>query len=111
MLYTVDGNDSLKRILRREEAPGPTVQAPAAPATREEAPDSTVQASAAPATTEEGLQLALPLLGPSSKVKDSQTAGRGVYSTREQVDEWAKEVLSQDSTTMMITLVLNAGGT
>ena len=66
MLYTVDGNDSLKRILRREEAPGPTVQAPAAPATREEAPDSTVQASAAPATTEEGLQLALPLLGPSS---------------------------------------------
>ena len=96
MLYTVDGNDSLKRILRREEAPGPTVQAPAAPATREEAPDSTVQASAAPATTEEGLQLALPLLGPSSEVKDSRTAGRGIYLTREQVDEWAKEVLMEE---------------
>jgi hypothetical protein len=69
MLYTVDGNDSLKRILRREAPPEPT-----------------------PATTEEGVQ---PLLGASSKVKDSRTAGRGIYLTREQVDEWPKDVLME----------------
>lgn len=71
MLYTVDGNDSLKRILRREEAPE-----------QQEAQD--------PAA-------ALPLLGPSCEVKDLRTAGRGVYLTREQVDEWAKEVLLEDT--------------
>jgi hypothetical protein len=94
MLYTVDGNDSLKRILRREEAPDPTVRAHAAPATTEEGlqPLPLVQTSA---TTEGGVQ-PLPLLGPSSEVQDSRTAGRGVYLTREQVDEWAKEVLTEE---------------
>ena len=85
MLYTVDGNDSLKRILRREDAPEHQVQEPATaePAT----------AAQAPSTTEGSTR---PHLGPSSEVKDSRTAGRGVYLTREQVDEWAKEVLMED---------------
>jgi Kyakuja-Dileera-Zisupton transposase len=73
MLYTVDGNDSLKRILQREEAPE-----------QHEVWE--------PATVEP----AQPVLGPSSEVKDSRTAGRGVYLIREQVDEWAKEVLMED---------------
>jgi len=78
MLYTVDGNDSLKRVLWREAAPEPTAQAPVAEA---------------PATME---GVAQPLLGASSEVQDSRTAGRGVYLTREQVDEWAKEVLMEE---------------
>ena len=65
MLYTVDGNDSLKRILRREAAP----------------PTST--------ETEE------PVLGDSSESTDTRRAGEGVYLTREQVDEWSKEVLAE----------------
>ena len=77
MLYTVDGNDSLKRIIRREELPDPTTEGPAV----EE-----------PSTTEPSTTEALPVLGPSSEVKDSRIAGRGVYLTREQVDEWAKEM-------------------
>ena len=82
MLYTVDGNDSLKRILRREEVP-------------EQQEDSQKSATAAQAqTTMEGGPH--PLLGPSSEVKDSRTAGHGVYLSREQVDEWAKEVLKED---------------
>jgi hypothetical protein len=75
MLYTIDGNNSLKRIIRRETVP--------------EAPEPTAQA---PTTTEEMPQ---PVLGPSSEVKDSQTVGRGIYLTREQVNEWAKEVLTE----------------
>lgn len=81
MLYTVDGNDSLKRILRREEAPEPQLV--------EDTSEPTMQV---PATKERGV----PLLGPSSEVKDSRTVGRGVYLTREQVDEWAKEVLMEE---------------
>ena len=73
MLYTVDGNESLKRIIRREAVPELTAQAPAAT-------DETAQ----------------PVLGASSEVKDSRTAGRGIYLTREQVDEWAKEVLMEE---------------
>jgi hypothetical protein len=73
MLYTVDGNDSLKRIIRREAVPETTAQAPA--------------------TTEETEQ---PILGASSEVKDSRTVGRGIFLTREQVDEWAKEVLMEE---------------
>jgi hypothetical protein len=75
MLYTIDGNDSLKRIIRRETVP--------------EAPEPTAQA---PTTTEEMPQ---PVLGASSEVKDSWTVGRGIYLTREQVDEWAKKVLTE----------------
>ena len=74
MLYTTDGNDSMKRIPRREPEPEPTAE--------EE-----------PSTTEGITQ---PVLGASSEVKDSRTAGRGVYLTREQVDEWSKEVLMEE---------------
>ena len=75
MLYTMDGNDSLKRILRREAIPEATAEAPAAPAV-----SGSVE------------EVAQPILGASSKVKDSRTAGHGIYLTREQVDEWAKEL-------------------
>ena len=69
MLYTTDGNDSMKRIIRRETVPE------------------------APATSEGITQ---PILGACSEAKDSRTAGRGVYLSREQVDEWAKEVLTEE---------------
>ena len=75
LLYTMDGNDSLKRILRREAVPEPTAEAPAG--------------QAVSGSVEEVSQ---PILGASSEVKDSRTAGRGIYLTREQVDEWAKEL-------------------
>ena len=65
MLYTVDGNDSLKRIIRREDAPLTSAE------------------------TDE------PVLGNSSESKDTRQAGEGVYLTREQVDEWSKEVLAE----------------
>ena len=71
----MDGNDSLKRILRREAVPEPTAEAPAG--------------QAVSGSVEEVSQ---PILGASSEVKDSRTAGRGIYLTREQVDEWAKEL-------------------
>ena len=74
MLYTTDGNDSMKRILHREPVPKPT-------------------AKEAPATTE---GIAQPILGASSELKDCRTAGCGIYLMREQVDEWAKEVLMEE---------------
>jgi len=74
VLYTTDGNDSMKRIPCREPVPEPT-------------------AEEAPATTEGIVQ---PILGALSEVKDCRTAGRGIYLTREQVDEWAKEVLMEE---------------
>lgn len=66
MLLTMDGNDSLKRILRREPAPEPTGQ------------------------EKEGDE---PATGASRESKDSRVAGGDYYLTREQVDKWAKEVL------------------
>lgn len=63
MLYTVDGNDSLKRILRWEVVP--------------------------PTLTEADE----PVLGESSESTDTRQAGNGAYLTREQVDEWSKEIL------------------
>ena len=65
MLYTVDGNDSLKRILRREAAPPTSVE------------------------------MDEPVLGESSESTDTREAGKGVYLTREQVDEWSKEILEE----------------
>jgi hypothetical protein len=65
MLYTVDGNDSLKRFLRRDAVP----------------PTS--------GDTDE------PVLGDSSESTDTRRAGQGFYLTREQVDEWSKEVLAE----------------
>ena len=71
MLYTTDGNDSMKRIIQRETVPE------------------------APATLDsEGITQ--PILGACSEAKDTRTAGRGIYLTREQVDEWAKEVLMEE---------------
>jgi hypothetical protein len=78
MLYTIDGNDSLKRIIRRETLP--------------EAPEPTAQV---PTTTDEMPASPQPVLGASSEVKDSRTVGRGIYLTREQVDKWSKEVLME----------------
>jgi hypothetical protein len=89
MLYTVDGNDSLKRIFRREEAPEQREEAQK-PVTAAQNPTTAAQTP----TTTEGEER--PLLGPSNELKDSRTAGRGVYLTREQVDEWAKEVLLEE---------------
>jgi len=63
MLYTMDGNDSLKRILWQEAAP-PT-----------------------------SAEMDEPVLGESSESTDTRQVGKGVYLTREQVDEWSKEIL------------------
>ena len=72
MLYTVDGNDSLKRVLWHETVLESTAEPPAM------------------------IELVQPLLEASSEVTDSRTTGRGIYLTREQVDEWAKEVLMEE---------------
>ena len=67
MLYTMDGNDSLKRIERREVAP----IIPNDDALHE------------------------PVLGDSSESKDTREAGKGVYLTNRQVNQWSKEILTQ----------------
>ena len=36
-----------------------------------------------------------PVLGESSESTDTREAGKGVYLTREQVDEWSKEILEE----------------
>ena len=69
MLYTIDGNDSLKRIQRREAAP------------------ITIDDDAS--------TLREPVLGDSSESKDAHEAGKGVYLTNEQVNQWSKEILAQ----------------
>lgn len=69
MLYTIDGNDSLKRIQRREAAP------------------ITIDDDAS--------TLREPVLGDSSESKDAREAGKGVYLTNEQVNQWSKEILAQ----------------
>ena len=69
MLYTIDGNDSLKRIERREAAP------------------ITIDDDAS--------TLREPVLGDSSESKDAREAGKGVYLTNEQVNQWSKEILAQ----------------
>jgi hypothetical protein len=67
MLYTIDGNDSLKRIQRREAIPI---------STNDNIPDELV-------------------LGKSSESTDTREAGKGVYLTNEQVDQWSKQILTQ----------------
>jgi hypothetical protein len=67
MLYTVDGNDSLKRIQRREAIPISTN-------------DNKSQK---------------PVLGKSNESTDTREAGKGIYLTVEQVDQWSKETLAQ----------------
>ena len=67
MLYTLDGNDSLKRIQRRETIP---------------------------ISTEDGSPQE-PVLGKSSESTDDRDAGKGIYLTNEMVDQWSKETLAQ----------------
>lgn len=63
ILYTVDGNDSLKRIVRRE---------------------------AVPKSEKQG---GVPVIGASSESRDTREVGKGIYLTREEVDVWAKEAI------------------
>jgi hypothetical protein len=63
MLYMVDGNDSLKRIIRCET------------------------------TGIADLSSNVPVLGDSSESTDGRRAGIGLYLTNEQVDQWSNEVL------------------
>jgi hypothetical protein len=63
MLYTVDGNDSLKRIIRRET-------------TGIDHPSSNV-----------------PILRDSSEATDMRRTGKGLYLTNEEVDKWSTEML------------------
>ena len=62
MLYTVDGNDSLKRIIRRD---------------------------AVPQTAASDISIT-PVLGACSESTDTRVAGRGVYLTNAFVDTWSK---------------------
>jgi hypothetical protein len=68
MLVTMDGNDSLKRILRRDP--------PAAPAEGESTPDG-------------------PQVGNSRELPDSRKVGGDYLLSREKVDRWAKAVLQE----------------
>ena len=61
MLYTIDGSDSLKRIVQQE------------------IPTTNIVEN--------------PILGESCELTDTQEAGKGLYLTHEQVDEWSKESL------------------
>jgi hypothetical protein len=62
MLYTVDGNDSLKRIIRREPVPQT-------------------------ATSDIAIT---PALGTCSESTDTRVAGQGIYLTNAFVDKWSK---------------------
>jgi hypothetical protein len=66
MLVTMDGNNSLKRILRRDP--------PAAPAEGEPAPEGTQ-------------------VGESRERPDSRKVGGDYIISREKVDRWAKTIL------------------
>ena len=68
MLYTVDGNDSLKRIIRREDPPLVT-------GIEEETP-------------------AHPILNPSKELTDTREIETNSYLTNKQVDKWSKETLA-----------------
>ena len=70
MLYTMDGNDSLKRIQRSKVIPISTNH------------DNSSHDSA-------------PVLSNSSESTDTREAGKGIYLTNEQVDQWSKETLTQ----------------
>jgi hypothetical protein len=70
ILVTMDGNDSLKRILRREHPP--------------DVPDDT-DANNTDANRKE--------LGQSRELEDSRVVGGDYYLTRAQVNKWAKVTL------------------
>ena len=65
MLYTVDGGDSLKRIIRRDVIP------------------NTLNATDPP------------VLGNCSESIDTREIGAGMYLTNANVDKWSKEILAQ----------------
>ena len=69
MLYTMDGNDSLKQIQRREVIP---------------VSESVDDNSNGP-----------PVLGNSSESMDNCEAGKGIYLTNDLVNQWSKEILAQ----------------
>ena len=62
-LVTMDGNDSLKRILRRKTAPIDPGDGDA------------------------------PVVGEPNELKDERTVGVGYYLTREQVDRWRQDIM------------------
>jgi hypothetical protein len=67
MLYTVDGNNSLKRVQRCEAIP-----------------TSPNENSNVP-----------PVLGKSRESIDNCEAGKGIYLTNDMVNQWSKEVLAE----------------
>jgi hypothetical protein len=67
MLVTMDGNDSLKRILRRESVETPMDE-----------------------------EAGAPMVGVSTERPDSRKVGGSYYLTREVVDRWAKEYIAQE---------------
>lgn len=67
MLYTCDGNDSLKRIICREYAQEVHEPDPMAPDR--------------------------PVLAPSSESIDTRAAGQDMFLTTEMVDRWSNEIL------------------
>ena len=68
MLVTMDGNDSLKRILRRLPV--------ATPVEGEPVPEG-------------------PQVGVSRELPDSRKVGREYFLSREEVDKWAKAALEE----------------
>jgi len=90
MLYTIDGNDSLKRIQRCEAAPIPF--------------------------DNDASTFRDPILGDSSESKDMCKAGKGVYLTNEQSTSgqrksWLSFVLSTTKTRRMTICVQSSGAT
>jgi hypothetical protein len=67
MLITMDGNDSLKRILRRESVKTPMDE-----------------------------EAGAPNVGRSVEQPDSRKVGGNYYLTREAVDRWAKEFIARE---------------
>lgn len=67
MLYTVDGNNSLKRVQRREAIP----------------------------TSADDNSSGPPVLGNSKESMDNREAGKGIYLTKDVVNQWSKEVLAE----------------
>jgi hypothetical protein len=63
MLVTMDGNDSLKRVLRRKPTPIDPGDGNA------------------------------PVVGVPNELKDERTVGAGYYLTREQVDRWSRDIV------------------
>jgi hypothetical protein len=79
MLVTMDGNDSLKRILRRDPPP--------APAEGEPEPEG-------------------PQVGESREHPDSRKVGGDYLLMRENVDRWAKAILQELLPELEVSLIM-----